>query len=76
MTATKQQQAQKYLAARAWYTSGRLVEWTCPRCGSAGSDIADKCAAPLDDPCHGFLRIEELHKEFAENYDKLRALDH
>lgn len=32
----------------------------CDRCGASISSYSDKCSAPLDDPCEGFLAIEDM----------------
>ncbi|MDX2265418.1 MAG: hypothetical protein NW215_10650 [Hyphomicrobiales bacterium] len=56
---------------RAWFTSGRMFGYVCPRCLATGVNMADKCSARLDDPCPGFQAIEAAHKEFAENYNAI-----
>lgn len=70
-TPTKQREIKwdkKTLAARAWYTAGRMVDFCCSTCGANSIDMADKCSAPLDVPCPGFLGIEAVHAEFERNY--------
>lgn len=57
----------KKLTERAWYTAGRMVDWKCPRCGANGTTMADMCAAPIDQPCPGFARTVEVHREYEEN---------
>lgn len=54
----------KWMAARAWYTAGRMIDWKCPRCGASAVNMADDCIADLADPCPGFARTEEVHQEF------------
>jgi hypothetical protein len=39
-------------------------EVICSRCGANLNSYADKCSAPLDDPCFGFLVIEGLRLHF------------
>ena len=65
--------AQKWLAARAWYTAGRMYVWECPRCGASSLTMADKCSAALDDPCPGFTETEAIYKEFAAHYEAFRG---
>ena len=54
----------KWMAARAWYTAGRTADWQCERCGATSNNMPDRCPAPLDDQCPGFVRLEEVHREF------------
>jgi hypothetical protein len=35
--------------------SGQVI---CSRCGATLDDYADKCSAPLESPCPGFLLVE------------------
>jgi hypothetical protein len=62
---------ERRLRARAWYTAGRMMDWYCPRCGANSETMADKCSADLADPCPGFQRTEEVHKEFEQKHDAL-----
>lgn len=71
MSDTKAQAFQKRMSARAWYTSGRLIDWKCPTCGATGLDMHNVCPAALEVPCPGFKRTEELHAEFEKNYDTI-----
>lgn len=71
VTTTKQQKFKQRHAARQWYAAGRMIDWQCPRCGGNSMTLADKCRAPLDDPCPGFLRTEEVYREFEANYAAL-----
>lgn len=73
MSRTRKQQFEKRMAARAWYTAGRMVDWKCSRCGASSLTMADACTADLAEPCPGFVRTEEVHSEFAANYDVLRG---
>lgn len=73
MSRTQKQQFEKRMAARAWYTAGRMMDWKCSRCGASILTMADVCRADLEDPCPGFVRTEEVHSEFAANYDAFRG---
>lgn len=64
---------QRWMAARAWYTSGRTFDWQCPRCGAKGEAMPDKCSVPLEVSCPGFERLEEVHREFEANWQKMLA---
>lgn len=75
MSQTHTQRYMQRLRDRAWYTAGRLIDWTCPTCGATGLDMADKCKAPLEQPCAGFVRTEEVHAEFERNWARLTAGD-
>lgn len=42
----------------------------CDRCGCNLDTFADKCSAPLDEPCPGFMAIDEAKKrahQFADS---------
>lgn len=69
MSRTHKQQFEKRMAARAWYTAGRMMEWKCSRCGANSLTMADACTADLDQACPGLMKTEEIHSEFAANYD-------
>ena len=59
--------SKEWLQACAWFTTGRTIGWTCPRCGTSVQEF-QKCTAAIDDPCPGFQRIEAANKEFAVNW--------
>lgn len=71
MTQTKKQAMQERIGARAWYTAGRMIDWSCPRCGASSLDMATRCAAPLNEPCPGFVQTEKMYEEFERNYNAL-----
>lgn len=71
MTQTKAQKSKTRAMQRAWFVSGRIFGFQCAKCGSMGPDIADKCNAPLDEPCPGFLAMEAAGKEFDGNITRL-----
>ena len=58
------QNTERWFCARAWYTAGRMQDYSCPRCGANGKNMADVCSADLADPCPGFQKTDELYQEF------------
>ncbi len=68
---TKGQKNRDRQLARSWFVAGRLFDFRCERCGCEGSDIAEKCTAPLDAVCPGFAAMEKAADEFEKNYGRI-----
>ena len=45
----------------------------CTRCGATLATYADKCSAALDDPCPGFVTIEDVRLPITRRIYGLRA---